>query len=456
MSDDSAIDWLPTNVELDAQDARESLLDFIPMFTKGYASPLHLAPLVSELEGIFLHKKVKRVVCHAPPRHGKTDTVLRFIAWCLWQRPSMRIAYVTYGANLSEEKAMVARDLAIELGVKLKSEKLSGWITTDNGGMWSTGTGGPLTGKGYDLIIVDDPIKNRVEAESKAWRDRTMEWFRSVARTRLEPGGSIIVFATRWHPDDIMGQLIKGGYHFVHLPAINAKGEALWPERFDVAALRELEREVHAYTWESLYQGRPRPRGATVFKGVTVYTELPKVYRAGFGVDLAYSAKTSSDHSAVVKMLEAQKLMYVTYAHRAQVRARVFKKRCRKLHRAEPNARWLWYGATTEEGSADLFNEGPRSVPLEYMPARGDKLVRALKYSDAWNRERVLVPASAPWLDEFIAEHMAFTGVNDPEDDQIDAGTACYDVLRGDDTEIPETPHKAQPVDKGGLYWSPM
>jgi predicted phage terminase large subunit-like protein len=446
----------PRLTEVDRELARRSLLDFVPWSTPGYARPVHLAPLVAELERIFLHKQARRVVCHAPPRHAKTDTVLRFIAWCLWQRPAMRIAYVTYGADLSEEKSMVARNIVRELGVPLVSEKLSGWITASGGGMWSTGTGGPLTGKGYDLIIVDDPIKNRIEAESKTWRDRTMEWFRSVARTRLEPGGSIVVFATRWHPDDMSGNLIKDGYPFIHLPAIDDKDEALWPERYDAAALREIEREVHAYTWESLYQGRPRPRGATVFKGVATYASLPIVYRAAFGVDLAYSAKTSSDHSAVVKMLEAQKLMYVAYAHRAQVRPRVFKKRCRKLHRAERGARWRWYGATTEAGSADLFNDGPRSVPLEYEPARGDKLVRALKYADAWNDGRVLLPASAPWLDEFIAEHMAFTGVNDPEDDQIDAGTAAHDLLDVDPTDIPERPLRAKPTDKGGLYWSSM
>ncbi len=446
---------LPRLTEVDAELARRSLLDFVPWSTPGYSRPNHLAPLVAELESIFLHKQVKRIVCHAPPRHAKTDTVLRFIAWCLWLRPSMRIAYVTYGANLSEEKAMVARDLAIELGVTLKAEKLSGWITSANGGMWSTGTGGPLTGKGYDLVIIDDPVKNRIEAESKPWRDRTMEWFRAVARTRLEPGGSVVVFATRWHPDDLMGNLIKDGYQSIHLPAINDKGEALWPERFDVAALREIEREVHSYTWESLYQGRPRPRGATVFKGPTVYAALPVVYRAGFGVDLAYSAKTSSDHSAVVKMLEAQKVFYVSYAHRAQVRVKVFKKRCRKLHRAEKSARWLWYGATTEAGSADLFTDGTRPVPLEYRLAKGDKLVRALPYATAWNDGRVLVPADAPWLDEFIAEHMAFTGVNDPEDDQVDAGAAAFDVLQENVGDIDEKPRKPKPQ-PGGLYWSSM
>lgn len=424
-----------------AELAKRSLQDFIPLSTKGFSSPYHLKPLTAELEAVFMKKKPARVVCHAPPRHGKTDSVLRFIAWCIWQNPKIRIAYCTYGADLSHEKARVARDLAVELGVRLYTERVDRWTTLEGGGLWSTGVMGPLTGKGFDIVIIDDPFKNRVEAESPGYRDRVREWFRSVARTRLEPGGAIIVFATRWHPDDLSGTLVKEGYKYLHLPAISDDSKPLWPERFDIPALLELKRDVHEYTWDSLYQGRPRPRGATVFKGPKVYSKLPTVYTAAFGVDLAYSTKTSADHSAVVKMLESNGLWYVTYAHRAQVRARVFKKRCRKLHIKERSARWLWYGATTEAGAADLFNEGPREVPLEYELARGDKLVRSMKYADKWNKGRVLVPSSAPWLDEFIAEHMAFTGLDDDEDDQVDAGTAAFDLLDNVDTgELPDKP----------------
>lgn len=418
--------------------AKRSLQDFVPLSTRTYSRPYHLRPLTDELEAVFLHKKPARVVCHAPPRHGKTDTVLRFIAWCVWQNPAVRIAYVTYGANLSVEKARVVRDLVKELGVELVTDRLDAWQTKAGGGMWSTGVMGPLTGKGFDIIIIDDPFKNRVEAESPTYRDRVREWFRAVARTRLEPGGSIIVFATRWHPDDLSGTLTKEGYRYVHLPAIDGRGAALWPERYPVPALRDIEKDVHPYTWESLYQGRPRPRGATVFKGVHTYTELPKLYEAAFGVDLAYSKKKTADHSAVVKMLAHRGYWYVVWAHRAQVRPRVFKRRCRRLHIKERGAPWLWYGSTTEAGAADLFNEPPRSVPLEHRLAEGDKFVRAMNYADKWNRGRVLLPRDAPWLDEFLAEHMSFTGLDDAEDDQVDAATAAFDLLAEGLADIPD------------------
>lgn len=429
--------------------ARRSLQDFIPLSTHGYARPYHLKPLTDELEALFLRKQSKRIVCHAPPRHAKTDSVLRFIAWAIWQNPKLRVAYCTYGSSLSLKGARTVRDLVVQLGVELAVEKLGAWQTKAGGGMVSTGVMGPLTGEGFDIVIIDDPFKNRVEAESTTHRERLRDWFRSVARTRLEPGGSIIVFATRWHPDDLSGTLLKQTdvkYQNIYLPAVSSKGRPLWPERFDLAALREIELEVHPYTWESLYQGRPRPRGAQVFKGVHVYTKLPTIYEAAFGVDLAYSKKKTADHSAVVKMLHARGLWYVTYAHRAQVAPRIFKKRCRKLHRAERSAPWLWYGSTTEAGAADLFNEEPRGVPLEHRLAQGDKFVRAMNYSDKWNKGRVLVPQDAPWLDEFLAEHAAFTGADDSEDDQVDAGTAAFDLLDAGGMQIDDKPLRGKPT----------
>lgn len=438
LADISLSDRLHAEKELFAR----SLQDFIPETSPGFTRPKHLKPLTDELEAVFLHKQPRRIVCHAPPRHGKTDTVLRFIAWCIWQNPKIRIAYCTYGADLSHEKARVARDLAVELGVKLKAERVDRWQTTAGGGMWSVGVGGPLTGKGFDIVIIDDPFKNRVESESPTYRDRVREWFRAVARTRLEPGGSVIVFATRWHPDDLSGTLIREGFKNLHLPAINDDGEALWPERFDIDALREIEREVHAYTWESLYQGRPRPRGSTVFGPPTVWTEPHTSYRSAFGLDLSYSTRTSAHWSVAVEgRANFKNIIQIPNVLRRQVRAPEFRDECHLLHLKAPTARWRWYASTTEIGTADLFRSGEKSVPLHGHLAKGDKLTRAQKVAAAWNRGEVQVPASAPWLDEFLMVVLNFTGVKDACDDDVDALAAMFDeVMRGINTDVTDRP----------------
>lgn len=430
--------------------ARRSLQAFVKLSTKDYARPRHLKRLTEALEAAFKNKLAKRIVCHAPPRHGKTDTVLRFIAWCIWQNPKIRIAYCTYGADLSHEKARIARDLCVEMGVRLKAERVDRWQTTAGGGMWSVGVMGPLTGKGFDIIIIDDPYKNRVEAESPGYRDRVREWFRAVARTRLEPGGSIIVFATRWHPDDLSGTLIREGYENISLPAIDDEGRALWPERFDVAALRDIEREVHAYTWESLYQGRPRPRGSTVFGPPTVFTEPHTMYRTAFGVDLAYSTKTSSNWSVAVEgRANSKNVVQIPQVLRRQVRASDFRDECHALHLKARGARWRWYASTTEIGTADLFRSGEKRVPLYGHLARGDKLTRAQKVAAAWNRGEVQVPAGGgPGIDEFLATVLAFTGVKDACDDDVDALAAMYDELVQGAARV-----ESEPTDADRVGW---
>lgn len=420
--------------------ARRSLSYFVPFLTPSYREPRHLAPLIERLERAVNGER-QFVVCHAPPRHAKTETVLHFVSWGLRRNPALTFAYATYADRLARSKSRKAMVLAERAGIRLESKTLNEWRTAEGGGLLAGGIGGPLTGHGLNCAVVDDPVKNRIEAESKTYRERNWDWMNDVLLTRIEPGGSVFVFMTRWHPDDLSGRLIREGWDHICLPAINAAGEALWPERWPVEELERKKKKVGAYTWASLFQGQPRPRGGAVFGESHTYSELPTVYQAGFGVDLAYTSKTSSDFSVAVKMLKANGKKYVVGVLRKQVRAPKFKRYCRRLHRREQGAPWRFYGSGTETGSADFFNEEPRPVPLQILPTKGDKLVRAQHYAAEWNAGNILVPKSAPWLDAFLAEHAGFTGKDGDEDDQVDAAVAANDVLDdGADMEIDERP----------------
>jgi len=205
-----------------------------------------------------------------------------FPAWFLGTNPDKQVILCSYQADFAAQFGRKARDTLAEYGeqlfgikVRTDSKAADRWgIENHIGGMQTAGAGGPITGKGADLLIVDDPFKNWQEANSQLIRDRLWDWWGSTARTRLEPGAAALVIHTRWHPDDLIGRLIKAQeeedgekWRIVNFPAINDLGEALWPERYDVDALMRLKRSIRSeYIWEALYQQRPTPREGGLFR----------------------------------------------------------------------------------------------------------------------------------------------------------------------------------------------
>jgi hypothetical protein len=281
--------------------------EFIPSITPGYAKPVHLAPLIELLERA--RREPVRAVIHAPPRHGKTDTVLHAVAWYLRCDPTLAIAYATYGIELANSKSRDARGIARASGVELDpgAKGVGEWRTRDGGRAVFTALNGSLTGKGFRILFVDDPFKNRIQAESATYRSRIWDLWQGSTINRVEPGGSAFVLATRWHPEDLSGKLIAQGWQYLRLPALSDDGQALWPERWPADELEQRRREVGEYTWASLYQGVPRPRGGSVFNAEPeLYTDaalgLVAGYRDGIGVDFAYTARKHADYSSAVVM----------------------------------------------------------------------------------------------------------------------------------------------------------
>ena len=433
-----------TEEDLEAELRLRDLVKFIPHLSPRYMEPTHLAPLLRRFE-MAVEGIPQRVCCSAPPRHAKTESVLHLPAFALRRKPELTLSYSTYADRLSRSKSRKARAIAVKAGVVLESTALNEWRTPEGGGLLAGGVGGPLTGHGVNILIVDDPIKNRVEAESAVYRERLLDWWNDVAATRIEPGGSAFVFMTRWHPDDLIGELLaEKGFENINLPAISADGQALWPERWNLEALAKRREDVGEFTWASLYQGQPRARGERVFGDAHVWNELPAVYQAAGGIDCAYSEKKTADFSAYVKIVKAGNLFYVTEAKRLREPAPQFKKRLWLVHCDEETMTWRWYVATSELGAAEFFDDGEHAVPVRGEVAKADKFIRAMRYAAAWNSGRVLVPKSAPWLTDFLAEHAGFTGVRDKRDDFIDAAVAAFDELDtpGGDVKIKTKPRK--------------
>ncbi len=407
------------------------LLDFVPNVSPRFTAPRHLQPLADLFTDIAIGDEVLACVS-CPPRHAKTETVGHAVAWLLRQRPDMRIAYVTYAQTLSEAKSRRMRQIAERARVKLdpKANALHDWRTgVDEGGVLATSVLGPITGHGFDLVILDDVVKDRLHAESSLIRERTYEYVRDTLISRGEPGCSFVLIMHRWHVDDVAGRLIADGWREVVLPAVDDQGNALWPERYSAERLAEIRQRVGEYTWDSLYQGRPRSRGGAVFTDVTFYDAVPSGCRRVIGVDLAYTAKSKADYSvAVICAVDSDGVFYVTHVERRQVAAPDFALTLQALLQANGNAPASSYVSGTERGTLDFMAR--HGVHIRPLVARADKFSRAQLSAAAWNSGKIRVPREAHWLNAFVTELAGFTG-NDARDDQVDALVSAFDSAAG-------------------------
>lgn len=388
-----------------------------------------------------------------PPQHGKTETILHGLAWLLRKKPHLRNAYVSYATRIALTKSRLARDYVRAAGVQLRddADAVGEWITTAGGGLLATGVGGPLTGNPVDgVMLLDDPHKNRVEAESAVVRDKIKSWWTSTASTRVHPPASILVVHTRWLDDDVIGWLRAtdpGEWEVIELRAIadgtdpfdsRSSGEALWPDLWPLEALERQRKIVGEYDWASLYDQRPRPRGGAVFEG-TYLSEAPLAsgYRVAIGLDLAYTEKTTSDYSVAVVLAERAGVYQVLEVLRLQCAAPTFAARLHELKGRYPLASLHAYVGGTERGVVDFLNRhgvstSGSSIPglaIQAKPAVADKFVRAQATAAAWNRGAILLPTAPAWGPAFVSELRSFTGVSDRHDDQVDALVAAFDAL---------------------------
>jgi len=241
---------------------------------------------------------IRRLIVEMPPRHGKSETTtVKFPAWYLGRHPDHRIIIASHTASLAARFSMRARNdfaqFAPEVwgyGVAPDVSAMYRWDVFDPnaptgqppGGAIAAGIGGPITGQGAHLAIIDDPVKDAESASSKVQRDAVWDWYRFVLRTRLFPDAAIVLVLTRWHEDDLAGRLMAAAeadpeadqWEILRLPAVaedddplgRSIGEALWPEQYDEAALKATRASVGSHVWAALYQQRPQPAEGTIFK----------------------------------------------------------------------------------------------------------------------------------------------------------------------------------------------
>ena len=406
-------------------------MSWIPRVSPHFEEPQHLTAIVAIFEAIRKGKAGLRVVIHAPPQHGKTELFMHFICWLMLASPNNQSAYATYSQDRSDRVSDKCRTIASRAGLATDGPKTF-WGIDDRTRVLFTSVGGPFTGEPVSsggLLFIDDPVKDRKEAESPTVQATQRDWLDDVADARCHPGASIIINMTRWCEGDLAGHAIKNlGFEYICLPALDENDIPLWPSKRPFDFL-DAKRQRNAYTWSSLYQGRPRPRGKSVFGAPTEYAELPKTMRrVGFGLDCAYTAKTHADFSVLLKGVKVGDTLYVVGMWREQAPIDEFKTTL--ADNTKQGSQILWYVGGQEKGIAALLRPGLKGRKLIVRPAAGsDKLQRALPAAEAWSNGLIQVPESAPWLEDFLEEVMGFSGVKDIHDDVVDALAALWDLL---------------------------
>lgn len=262
--------------------ARAHLLDFVQYTFPKYKAATHHKLIAEKLDAV-VDGRIKRLLIFAPPRHGKSELVSRKLpAYFLGRYPDRQVISSGYGDDFVEEFGRDVRNLVTsseyhalfpDVSLAADSKAKARWnIGGYRGAYIAAGVGGQITGKGAHLLVIDDPVKDRKEANSEAKREDVWNWYRAVAYPRLEEQAAIVLTLTRWHEDDLAGRLLQaeanGGqpWEKISFRALSERGEALWPEKFPREVLEETRTVLGPYEWEALYQGRPAPLEGSLFK----------------------------------------------------------------------------------------------------------------------------------------------------------------------------------------------
>lgn len=301
------------------------MIDFLIATNPKYEPNWHHDVIAKELERVeaFGDRDYKVLLVFVPPRHGKSELCsIGFPAWYLGRNPDKEIITVSYSAELAQDFGSKTRGIVgsevypyiFPVTLKEDAQAKAKWRTNKGGSYTSVGVGGAVTGRGANILLFDDPIKNREEAESEVYRDKVWQFFTSTAFTRLEPGGVVVVILTRWHTDDLAGRILANKElskrcKIIHFPAVatqneihRKENEPLWKERFNLNALEEIKNTIGPYDWNALYQGSPIISEKQEFKPDWIRKIKEEQVglmncRRFLTVDTAMSRKTQADYT---------------------------------------------------------------------------------------------------------------------------------------------------------------
>jgi predicted phage terminase large subunit-like protein len=430
--------------------AQVDFLKFAHEMWPGFIDGRHHKIMAKKFEEIA-EGKCKRLIVNMPPRHTKSEFASYLLpAWYLGKFPDRKIIQTSNTAELavgfgrkvrnlvgSEQYARIFPDVSL----RADSKAAGRWSTNANGDYFAIGVGGTVTGKGADLLIIDDPHSEQeaaIAATNPEVYDKVYEWYGSGPRQRLQPGGAIVIIMTRWSKRDLVGKIIKSSierdgeeWDIVEFPAILPSGNSLWPEFWPIKELLALKNELPVSKWNAQYMQSP-----TSEEGAMVKREWWKIWEkedppsCDFIIqswDTAFTKNERSDYSActtwgVFYLNENpdDPNIILLDAHKERLEFPELKAKALEMYKEwEPDAFVIEAKAA---GSPLIYELRRMGIPVsEFTPTRGnDKIARMNSVTDLFSSGKVWAP-SRRWADEVMEEMAAFP--NSEHDDLVDSST---------------------------------
>lgn len=432
---------------------------------------------LSKILDDVISRRKKRVIISAPPQHGKSQLVKYAIALTLARAPSTKIIYGSYGQSLSDEASLEIRDIVYSESYKKQFGVLphdsvgsiNNWKTNSNGGVRATGVGGSLTGRSGDLVFVDDPHKDRQEANSETYRERVKAWWKSTLTTRFQGDDtSVCIIQTRWHEDDLVGWLLeqdlalplelRDNWEVINLSAIASEddflkrpvGASLYPEKYSQQYLLKKQ-AFDPLEFEALFQGNPTLQSGDLFLRADFveynnYKDVP----AGIcyaSLDTAMKDGEKNDLSAWIKAIidREQNIWFLDFGW-GKMKSPELKTLVESIYSGK--------NYLSENFTIDVFliedkgsgigliqefhmpNGNVNGIPVKAVnPGTQDKVLRSTTFQGKVRTHKVFVPKFHPRLEAFIAFLTAFP--NGKYDDPVDASTQMINfVFKKRETKI--------------------
>lgn len=451
LHDDDKVELLALIEELNqAKDrvaAHSDFLSFVKSVWPAFIEGEHHA-VMSDAFNRIANGTLKRLIINMPPRHTKSEFASHlFPAWYLGMYPDRKVIQTAHTAELAVGFGRKVRNLVdsddyknIFSDVSLASDsKAAGrWNTNKHGDYFAIGVGGAVTGKGADILIIDDPHSEQEAAlGDPSIYDKTYEWYTSGPRQRLQPGGAICVVMTRWSKKDLTGQIIKssierGGsdeWEVIELPAILPSGEPLWPGFWPLEQLQALKSELPLSKWSAQYQQDPTSEESAIIKRdwwrEWPGTNTPQCEFVIQSWDTAFLAKETADYSActtwgVFYDDNGNSNIILLDALQERLEFPDLKVRAYDMYKQfNPDA---FIVEAKASGSPLIFELRRMGIPVsEYTPSRGrDKIARVNAVSDLFSSGLVWAPKTR-WAEEVIEQFAAFPSGD--HDDLVDAST---------------------------------